>query len=75
MPAGLADKATVDLWPTTGQILGLSKNATYQAAERGEIPTLRMGRRWLVPVAPLLRMLGLGSRHEEQPDAAAQPAQ
>lgn len=58
IPKALEGQTTVDLWPTTGQILGLSKNATYQAAERGQIATLRLGRRWIVPVAPLLRQLG-----------------
>lgn len=63
IPESLVGKATVDLWPTTGVLLGLSKNATYQAAERGEITTLRLGRRWVVPVAPLLRMLGIDDEY------------
>ncbi|MCL4853141.1 MAG: helix-turn-helix domain-containing protein [Bryobacteraceae bacterium] len=50
-------RATLDLWPDTGQILGLGRNATYDAAARGEIPTIRIGRRLLVPRAALDRML------------------
>ena len=50
-------RATLDLWPDTGQILGLGRNATYDAAGRGEIPTIRIGRRLLVPRAALERML------------------
>ena len=29
--------------------LGLSRNAAYDAAKRGELPTIRMGKRLLVP--------------------------
>lgn len=64
--------ATVALWPDTGQLLGLSKNSTYQAAKRGEIPTIRIGARYIVPVQPLLRMLG--ALNEEDPSAEATPA-
>jgi excisionase family DNA binding protein len=40
-------------------VLGIGRNQAYQAAARGEIPVLRVGRRLLVPTAPLRRMLGL----------------
>ena len=50
---------TLNVWPETGQILGLSRGAAYQAVERGEIPVIRVGRRLLVPTAALRRMLGL----------------
>jgi Helix-turn-helix domain len=46
--------------PEAGQILGLSRASAYDAANRGEIPTLRIGRRLVVPTARLLAMLGLG---------------
>lgn len=36
---------------------GIGKNAAYQAARRGEIPTIRIGKRLLVPLAALERML------------------
>ena len=42
----------------TGRILGLGRNGAYDAARRGEIPTIRIGRRLLVPRAALLRLLG-----------------
>jgi excisionase family DNA binding protein len=38
-------------------ILRVSRGSAYEAAKRGEIPTIRIGRRWLVPVAALERML------------------
>jgi excisionase family DNA binding protein len=37
--------------------LGISRNAAYEACSRGEIPTLRIGKRLLVPKAALDRML------------------
>ena len=51
----------IDLWPATGEILGLSRQSTYDAAQRGEIPTIRIGRRLIVPVARLRAMLGMDS--------------
>jgi excisionase family DNA binding protein len=38
-------------------ILGISRGSAYEAAKRGEIPTIRIGRRLLVPLAALERML------------------
>lgn len=45
--------------PEAGAVLGLSKSAAYRAAEAGQLPTLRLGRRLMVPVPKLLMMLGL----------------
>jgi hypothetical protein len=45
------------LWPDTGKALGLSRNATYDAARRGEIPTIRFGKLIKVPTVALHRML------------------
>jgi excisionase family DNA binding protein len=39
-------------------VLRLSRGSTYEAARTGQIPTIRIGRRLLVPRAKLLRMLG-----------------
>lgn len=46
---------------TAGSVLGLSRNVSYELAARGEfpVPVLRLGARWVVPVAPLLGLLGL----------------
>jgi excisionase family DNA binding protein len=38
-------------------ILRISRGSAYEAARRKEIPTIRIGRRLLVPVAALERML------------------
>jgi excisionase family DNA binding protein len=37
--------------------LGMSKNAVYEAIGRGEIPSVRVGRRILVPRGPYKRFL------------------
>jgi excisionase family DNA binding protein len=41
----------------TSRRLGLSKNAAYDAARRGDIPTIRIGRRILVPRVALERLI------------------
>ena len=45
--------------PTAGKYVGLGRESSYNAAKRGDIPTIRIGRRLVVPTAELLRMLGL----------------
>jgi excisionase family DNA binding protein len=40
-----------------GRLLGLGRNASYEAAKAGQIPTIRIGRRLLVPKAALDRLL------------------
>ncbi|MGA2806304.1 MAG: helix-turn-helix domain-containing protein [Acidimicrobiales bacterium] len=39
--------------------LGVHRETLRAAIERGEIPAARLGRRWLVPVAALDRLLAL----------------
>ena len=39
-------------------LLGISRSAAYRSAKAGQLVTFRVGRRRLVPTAPLLRMLG-----------------
>ncbi len=43
--------------PEAGRRLGIGRNAAYDAAARGEIPMIRIGRRMLVPRAAFDRML------------------
>lgn len=52
-------KATVPVWPTVGVALGMCRNRAYQAAAKGQIPTLRFGRKLVVPTGPLRRLLGI----------------
>jgi len=44
--------------PETAKVLGIGRSKAYQAAQCGEIPTIRIGKRVLVPVAQLERLLG-----------------
>lgn len=46
--------------PDAGALFfGLARNAAYEAAKRGDIETIRVGGRIVVPVAPLAARLGL----------------
>lgn len=40
-----------------GKEIGISRNSAYEAAKRGDIPTIRIGRRILVPRLALDRLL------------------
>ena len=39
------------------ELLGLSRATAYSAAKSGELPTIRIGRRLLVPITALDRLL------------------
>ena len=39
------------------RLIGISRNSAYEAARRGEIPTIRIGRRILVPRSRLEAMM------------------
>ena len=39
------------------KILGIGRSAAYEGARNGEIPTIKIGRRILVPIAALNRKL------------------
>jgi excisionase family DNA binding protein len=43
--------------PETARLLGISRGAAYAAAASSTIPTIKLGRRLLVPRAALERML------------------
>jgi hypothetical protein len=46
---------------TAGGIFGLSRTQAYEAVsnERFPVPVIRIGRRIVVPVAPIRRLLGI----------------
>jgi hypothetical protein len=52
-------KPVVPPWPTVGVALGLSKAGTYEAANRGDFETMRVGRLIRVITAPLRKKLGI----------------
>jgi excisionase family DNA binding protein len=50
------DRLTLDV-ATAGRLLGLSRPSAYKAAHGKLIPTIRIGRRLLVPKVQLERLL------------------
>ena len=64
---------------TAGEILaGLCRTESYAMAKRGEfpVPIVRVGRRMVVPVAPILQLLAIGppdmeTAHPAPPGQAA----
>ena len=64
--------------PQAGEVLGIGRNASYEAAARGDIPTIKIGHRLVVPIARLNKMLGeepmeidvdVGSAPTNEPEA------
>jgi hypothetical protein len=54
--------------PTAGEILaGLCRDEAYRSVKRGDfpVPILKVGRRLVVPVAPILELLGI--KPDDQP--------
>ena len=45
--------------PEAGALLGLSKNASYEAAKRGDFPTIRLGKLIRVPKAAFHDLLNI----------------
>lgn len=56
-----------------GAILGVGRCTAFEQAAAGTLPTIRVGRRLLVPVPRLLTMLGIPLPDEWQPSAALAP--
>lgn len=51
-----------------GELLGLGRSTAYDAAKTGAIPTLRVGRRLLVPTHKFREMLGFQDAHRPEND-------
>jgi hypothetical protein len=45
--------------PEAGAMIGLGRNAAYEAAKKGEIPVIEFGSLKIVPRIPWLRKLGI----------------
>lgn len=43
--------------PEAGAMLGLTRNASYEAAKRGDLPTIKFGRQLRVPKVAFEKML------------------
>ena len=54
--------------PEAAQVLRIGRSAAYEAAQRGELPTVRFGRRLRVPRQALLRLARLKPEHDAGPE-------
>lgn len=53
----IRERATIDV-ESAGRVLGLGRVSAYRAVREGTIPSLRIGRRLVVPVPRLLALIG-----------------
>ena len=51
------DERLVVSVPEAARLLGISRTHAYEMIARGELPCIRLGRRILVPLRPLMRLL------------------
>lgn len=50
------ERLTIDVI-TAAKVLGISRNSCYQACIKGEIPSVKVGKRVLIPKIPFERWL------------------
>jgi hypothetical protein len=64
----MSEETTLTMSPAAGKkYFGLSRNGAYDAAARGDLPTIRIGRLLRVPVRALEAMLNeAGQRRETE---------
>ncbi len=55
--------------PEAGAMLGLTRNGSYDAAKRGDIPTIRIGKLLRVPKLAFHKMLEQAGAIEKEPTA------
>ena len=60
----MENKATLSV-DAAAKLLGVARGTAYEAIRRGELPAIRLGKRLLVPVAALERMLAEPSQVKE----------
>lgn len=51
--------ALIPIWPDAGNLMNVCRASAYKAAERGEIPTVTIGRRKLVVRSKFYELLGI----------------
>ena len=47
--------------PQVAKILGINRNLAYELVRRGDLPALRLGKRFVCPKQAIDRLLGQGS--------------
>lgn len=60
-----ADRLVITV-PEAGQLLGISRATAYVLAGQGRIPVIRLGKRLVVPIAGLERMLDEATTKQRQ---------
>ncbi|MDA8204258.1 MAG: helix-turn-helix domain-containing protein [Chloroflexi bacterium] len=48
------------------KVLGIGRNSAYEAVRRGDLPVIRLGRRYVVPHAALERLLAGETRPKRE---------
>jgi excisionase family DNA binding protein len=56
--AELRERPTITV-DEAADVLAITRTGAYQAVRRGEIPSVRVGRRLIIPTTSLLRLLGV----------------
>lgn len=64
------DRKTVTV-EEAARVLGISRNGAYLAARRGDLPAIRIGKRFVVSKAALEKLLGAPIDANEQTKQAA----
>ncbi len=57
-PVIVARTVTVE---QAAKLLGISRNSAYEAVRQGQIPSIRIGKRLVIPVVQLERLLDKGA--------------
>jgi excisionase family DNA binding protein len=66
------NRRTMDI-PTFAKEIGISRNAAYEAVKRGEIPAIRIGRRFLIPADTIDRLLAEAADKQKKAPPPAPP--
>ena len=61
------DKRLVVTVEEAAGLLGISRGLAYEGVRQGTIPSVRIGRRLLVPLEALRRVLGQAGRADTEP--------
>lgn len=62
--ADLRGRATITV-EEAADLLGMGRNQVYAACQNGQLPALKLGARWVVPVPRLLALLGADEQEGE----------
>ena len=54
--------------PVAAKLLGIGRATAYKAAAEGSLPSIRVGRRIVIPTAALRRLLDSGTASLSHPD-------